>query len=124
MARKKGSKCVPEARAKAIHGMACVGVRICDIAGYYNMPRSTVSNVIRRLRNRSTMHKKKMGRKAKLSERGMCLFKKYALQNRFNALFVILVRFKQASGVSLSKQTGRRYIRKLKMQSYVAIQKP
>ncbi len=88
------------------------------------MPRSTVSNVIRHLRNASTMRKKKMGRKSKLSERGMCLFNKYVLQNRFDALFVILARFKQATGVSLSEQTGRRYIRKLKMQSYVAIQKP
>ncbi len=65
------------ARAKAIHNMACVGVPICGIAGYYNMHRITVSNVIRHLCNGSTMRKKNMGRKEKLSERGMRLFKTY-----------------------------------------------
>ncbi len=104
--------------------MSCIGVRICDIAVYYNMSRSTVSNVIRRLRNASTVHKKKMGRKAKLNERGMRLFRKYVMENRFEALYVILARFKEATGVSLSEQTGRRYIRKLLMQSYIAIQNP
>ena len=86
MVRKKGLKCIPEARARAIHDMSRVGVRICDIAVYYNLPRSTVSSVIRHLSNASTMHEKKMGRKAKLSERGMRLLKKYVLQNRFDAL--------------------------------------
>ncbi len=79
------------------------------------MPRSSVSNVIRFLRNVSPMSKKKMGRKANLSVRGMGLFKKHTLQNRSKTLFVILARFKQATVVSFSEQTGRRYIRKLKM---------
>ncbi len=41
------------------------------------MPRNTISNVIRGLSIASTIRKKKMGRKAKLSECRMCLFKTY-----------------------------------------------
>ncbi len=123
MAHKRGSKYIPEPRAEAIHDMSCVGVQICEIAGYYNMP-EVLSNVIRRLGNVSTKRKKKMGHIAWLSEHGICLFLKYVLQYRFAAIFVIFAQFKQATVVSLREKTGRRYIGKLKMQRYLTIQKP
>ncbi len=52
----------------------------------------------------------------------MRLFRIYVLENCFEKLYVVLARFKKATGVSLSEQTGRRYIHKLQMQSYIAIQ--
>ena len=102
------SKCIPEARVKTAHDMLCVGIRICDIAVPYNFPRITVYKVIIRLHNYSTVRKKKTGHKEKLNERGMHLFRK----NRFEVFFVILARFKQATGISLSEKARRRYIRK------------
>ena len=95
-----------------------------SIAEHYKMKRPTVSNVIRRYKNNTVGNKKKMGRKPKLSERGMRLLKKYVLQNCFEPLYVITARFNAATKLQLSINTTRRYIKKLKMYSYVAIQKP
>ena len=111
MARQKGAKCVPKDKARTIYEMSCVGVRVCQIAAYYNMARPTVSNIIRRLRNASTKPKRKKGPRRKLSERGMRLFQKYVLEYTFDPLYVILGRFKETTGMVLSQQTGRRYIR-------------
>ena len=124
MARKKGSRCISEARTKAIHDMSCNGVRICDIAVFYNIRGSNTSDVIRCLHNALPVHTRKMGFKARLNERGMRLFRKCVLENGFEALYIILAWFKVVTGVSLSEKTRQKYIRKLQMQSYIEIQKP
>ncbi len=55
-----------------------------------------------------------LNRHPKFSELGMRLFGKYVLQNRFDALFGILARFEQATGVPFSEQNRRRRMHKLK----------
>ncbi len=75
--------------------MSCIGILIYDIAMYYNVSRSTVSNVIRRSRSSSTENKEKMGHIVKLNEHRIRLFRKYALENRFEKLYVVLARFKK-----------------------------
>ena len=68
MARLKGSKQVLLERKKCVYDMKKAGLRLKDIADYYSMPRSTVSNIIRWYNNEKHLHeKKKRGRKLKLS---------------------------------------------------------
>ena len=93
MARRSGVKFVPKNRCRTIYDMSSIGVRIIDIARYYNLPRSTVANIIRRYRNSEKQEtKKKMGRKLKFSERGMRLLLRYVLQNCYESLHVIAAR--------------------------------
>ena len=82
MPRKGGAKCIFKDLCKTIYDMSIVGVRNKDIAEHYKMSRSTISSVISRLKNANTGGmKKKMGRKRKLSERGVRL-----LQNMYWAI--------------------------------------
>ncbi len=77
IARQRGAKCIAKERCKAIYDLSCLGVRNVDIAKYYKMSRSTVSSVLSRLRKEAKVKKpEKMGRKQKLTERGMRLLKK------------------------------------------------
>ena len=91
MTREKGLKCVSPALFKTIYEMHCIGVRVTAIARYYKMSKSTVSNIIKRLRINNV--KKKMGRPWKLIERGMRLLKKYVTESCFESLHAITARF-------------------------------
>ena len=123
MGRAKGAKAVPKSKCKTIYDMYCVGVRIRDIAEYYRIPRSTVSCIVRRYKQpKKTIVKQ--GRPKKLSVRGLRLFKKYVLENCFESLHVIVARFNSYTGLNLSERSGRRYMKHLKLDSYIAVQKP
>ncbi len=74
MGRLKGAKCIPKEQSKTIYDMHCVIVHVCDIAKYYDMPRSTVSGIIRRLK-KTTKTVKVQGHPLKLSECGKLAFK-------------------------------------------------
>ena len=104
--------------------MWCVGVCVVDIAAYYKMKRPTVSNIIRRQKTASNSEKRKRGRKRKITECGMRIFHRYVLDNSHEPLYVILAKFNENTGQSLSVSTGKRYIRSLNMQCYMSIQKP
>ena len=125
MVKTKGAKCVPKQRCKTIHDMYCIGVRVKDIALYYNVEQPTISNIIRRLRTSNIKPvKKNMGRKPKLSARGMRLLQQYVLNNKFDPLHTIAARFKDSTALNLCERTVRRYIRKLKMDCYIVVQRP
>ena len=125
MVKTKGAKCVAEQGFKRIHNMYYIGLRVKYIALYYNMKQPTVSNIVRRLR-RSNMKpvKKNMGPEPKLSARGMRLLQRYVLDNKFNLLRTMAVRFNDRTGLNMCKHTARRYISKLKMDCYIAVQQP
>ena len=67
MGRPKGAKQVSDECRNMIVDMNDIGVRQCDIAREYKMPRSTVCNMIRRECVTKTTEAKR--RKSKLSER-------------------------------------------------------
>ncbi len=122
MARKKGSKCVSLVPCKTIYDMDCVGVRVTAIAKHYKMSKSTVSYIIKRLRINTVT--KKMGRPRKLTERGMRLLKKYVTESYFESLHVLTARFNAHTKLHRSIWTVRRYIKRMDMGSYIAVQKP
>ena len=125
MAEKSGAKCVLKNRFQTTYDMLSIGVRNIEIVGYYNMPRSTVANFIRRyLNNREREAKKKLGRKLKLLGRVARLLQRYILQNCDESLHVIAARFNDTAGLSVSVWTVRRYKKRRKMSRYIAVQKP
>ena len=125
MARWSGAKCVPKNRCQTIYELSSIGVPKIVIARYYNMPRSAVANIIRRYRNSwKKQTKKKMGRRLKFSERGMRLLQRYVLQTCYKSLHVIAARFNDTTGLSISVWTLRRYIKRMKMDRYITVQKP
>jgi len=79
MGKPKGSRHVSAERKRTIIDMYCMGVKQKDIVEYYNMPQSTVSNVIRReIRNNEKQDCETRGRKRKLSQRAVRALIKYA----------------------------------------------
>ncbi len=87
------------------------------------MPRSTASGIIGRLKKTSKTVKVQ-GRPLKLSECGKSAFKNFVLENCFQPLHTIVARFNKYTGLNLSEGSGRRYIKLLEMDCYVAVQKP
>ena len=106
--------------------MFCIGVGVTDVDKHYKMEQPTVSNILRRFRDKGNNGSKikKMGCPCKLSGRGMRVFKKYVSDNCFDPLYTIVAKFSENSGIQISERSGRRYIRKLKLKNCIAIQKP
>ena len=123
MVKSKRSKSFPKNICKAIHDMSCSGVRNKVIAEYYKLKPSTVSKKIRRLRNNSSAIQKKRGPKERLSPRGLRLFQRYTVRYCFEPLNLVVARFSAETKISISQRTGRRYMKKLKMDCYVAVEK-
>ena len=116
---------MPEERCRTIYEMLCIGVRNKGIALHYSISRTTVNNIVSRMKkNYIRIGLKKMGRRRKLSERGMRLLQRYILEHCFEPLHVIKGSFNEATNLDLSVITIRRYIRKMHLSSYIAIQKP
>ena len=125
MARKAGSKQVPDERKRCIIEMRKAGMKVGLIAKHYRMHHSTVSNIIRRYNSASTTATmKKRGRKFTLTARALRLFRNYVVQNCFDPLYVIVAKFSATTGIQMCERTGQRYIKRLRMCSYVAVQKP
>ena len=119
------AKFVPKNRCQTIYDMSSIGVRNSNIARYYNMPRSTDANILfRYLNSVKQERKKKMGRKLKLSKRVMQLLQRYVLNNSYESLHAIAARFNDTTGLCVGVWTVRHYIKRMKMERYVAVQKP
>ena len=124
MPRKKGAKTVLVAMREAMYAMSLLGVRNCEIALHHHVHRSTVSHIIRQQRITKKTCIKKRGCKRKSSERGLHLFHRYVRDYCFEPLYIVLARFKTTTGMELCTSTGKRYIKLLKMECFIAIQKP
>ena len=125
MGRKVGSANIPNARKNAIHDMSRIGIRVKDIAKFYNMSRPTVSNIIRRITASNCRSiPKKQGRPLILDDRGTRLLRKCVMQNCFQSLHTILARFNHIYKYDMSICTIRRYIHKLGLNSFISRQKP
>ncbi len=69
--------------------MRTAGMRVKEIADYYKMLRSTISNVVKRYKDEKYKKiTKKRGPKLKLSPRTLRMFRNYRLSNYFEPLLV------------------------------------
>ena len=119
MGRVKGSKQVSEETKRCILDAYYMGVRQKDIVQYYQMPQSTVANIIRRGRNTE-----KRGRKQKLSDRSIRNLLSCARKNRFCSIHTITAKFNEFSTIKVCVNTVRSILHKNGMKNYVAASKP
>ncbi len=122
MGRPIGAKQVSDERRKMILDMNDIGVRQCDIARHYKMPRSTVCNIIRR--GRVTKMTETRGRKSKLSERTQRIILRAAENNRFKPSYVHAREYNKFASIPVFTRTVRRCLHKNCIRNYTAASKP
>ena len=108
--------------SKTINDMSKGVMKVKDISEILRMPRSTVSYVTRCQKAEKLW--KRRGRKPWLcacTSRRLC---RSISENHFKHLSVIMVEFNSNSDVKLTKRTVRRYIHKMKINSYGSMRKP
>ena len=90
--------------------MQYLGVKQKDSVECYEMPQSTVCNIISRGRdNNDASSIEKRGRKRKLSRTSICALLKYARKKRFKSATAIASEFIASTGLTISTKTVRRY---------------
>ncbi len=104
--------------------IANAGITHNHIANHYNMPRSTVSNIIRRSRLAPTTTIQKRGRKDKLTNRDVRSLLNYARHSRFKPLHTIVAEFTADTVIEISKNTAGKYLNQSNIRSYVTVSKP
>ena len=97
-------------------------MKIFHIGKVLKMPRTTISSIVKREKLRSVT--KTRGRKALLCVRSLRRLRRQLDYNPFKSLSQITVEFNAYNGLQLSERTMRRCIHKLKINSYVSVQKP
>ena len=122
MARRKQRKALDKGRCRTIYDMYKGGMRVVEISKVLRAPRSTISNVIRRYKKQNVS--KRRGRKPSLCIRSLRRLQRSIHENPFKPLALITAEFNTYSAIQLSERTIRRYIHKLKLNSYVSVQKP
>ena len=124
MGRVQGSKDITGDRKKCIVDMADAGLTHAYIGNYYSMPRSTVTNIVRRNRIAGLATIQKRGCKPKLSDRDIRMLRNYARNSRFKPLRTIVSEFKNNTGIEICVNTARKYLHQSGLQNYVAVSKP
>ena len=125
MGRKEGAKNVSEEVKSKIWDMYCIGVKQKCMAEYYNMPQSTVCNIIRRKKDSNNENPPpKRGPPPILDARGLRSLTSCVRKNKFKSLQQITNEFNVNRVVKVSKTTVRRAIRKCELRNYVAVTKP
>lgn len=99
-----------------------MGLTAASIAEYYGMPRSTVCNILRRMRTATVPPKQ--GRPWKLNASQLRLLETFVAENRFMPLHLLAANFNSKANVSISVNTLRRYIHRLGFASRTAAEKP
>ena len=125
MGKKLGSENVPQEQCNAIFGAVTMGVRVVDVAKYYNMPRSTVSNIVKRVGlRRGGASIGRRGRPNKLDFAALKRLELTLVSNRFLPLHTIAAIFNGNGSVTISVRRLRRYIRLVGFRNRSAVRKP
>ena len=124
MGRVQGSKDIAEDRNICIVDMVNAGLTHTYNSNYYSMPRSTVTNIVRRSRIDGLSTIQKRGCKPKLPGRGIRMLRNYARISRFKPLRTIVSEFKDNTGIEICINTARKYLHQSGLRNYVAVRKP
>ena len=122
MGKKKGTKNVDNGRCRTIYDLHIGGMKKSVIARVLKMRLGTISAIIKRQKQGKT--KKVRGRRQKLCERSLRRLRRFIDYEPFKHLSLITAEFNKYNGLQLSERTIRRCIHKLKIKSYVSVQKP
>ena len=127
MPRKFGARSVPTDVCRAIYDAVMNGVRPCVLVRYYQMPRSTVSNIFKRYSTRfgvSGASIARRGRPKKLTTNDLIRLESILVHNRFLPLCTIKSLFNASGTVSVGMRTLRRYARIVGFRNCSAVRKP
>ena len=125
MGRPIGRRNVPEDKCKAIYDAICMGTTVTTVAKYYDMPKSRVSNIVRRLESRAQgWIAKKRGRREKPDSDSLKKLESIVIANRFTPLRKIAAIFNAQGTISISTRRSRRYIQNIGFKNRVAVRKP
>ncbi len=94
------------------------------VVRYFDMPRSTVSNIVRRSKQATECRKKGNGRQPKLLERGMRKSIFYTEANRFKSLRSIGAGNNEFAHVKICTNTLKRNLHKFGIKRCTAVSKP
>ena len=109
MCRSKRTNEVPTERENTNMELTEVDVKQKQIAQHHNMRQSTISNIVRKLKDKSGNNEiEPRGRKKKLSPRDVRMLLKCAKKYRFKSLRYITAEFKKCRIESVSISTMRR----------------
>ncbi len=102
--------------------MVDIGLRQVDIAKYYEMPNSTVSNIVKR--GRVAKEAETRGRRKKLSPRDTRSLLQVADMLRLEAAHKIGSTYNQFAPIPVSVRTVRRALKANGLKNYTAACKP
>ncbi len=118
MGRQVGAKQVTKGKRDMILGMVDIGVRQVDIAKYYGMPKSTISNIVKAgciVRGEETR-----GRNKRLSSRDIRRLLKVAYEQRFKPVHKITSAYNKFAPKPVSISTVGRTLKENGIRNYVA----
>ena len=125
MARKTGSCNISADRCNTVCDAVCMGVSVKDVAKYFQMPRSTASNILRRISSRrSGIMPKACGRPNKLNFAALTRLEKTQVENRFLPLDKIVAIFNSEVSVSITRRSLQKYLRIIGYRNGAAVRKP
>ena len=124
MARKTASQNISAERCNAVHYAVCMGVSVKDVAKYFQMPRSTASNILRRISSRrSGVMPKARVRPNKLNFVALTRLEKTLVENRFLPLGEIVAIFNSEGSVSITRLSLQNYVRIIEYRNGAAVRK-
>ncbi len=124
MGRPKGSKNIPDKTKFAIIELWKANITHVAISNQLSIPRSTVSNIIRKYKQGETSEKETRGRKLKLNPRCKRRLLRMIYENKFKPLNVTVSKFRTAKSEGISILTIHRYVHHAGIRSYNAVSKP
>ena len=125
MARKIGSRNISADRCNAVYDAVCMGVSVKEVTKYFQMPRSTASNIFRRISSRrSGIMPKARGRPNKLNFVTLTRLEKTKVENRFLPLDKIVAIFNSEGSVSITRRILQKCVRIIGYRNGAAVRKP
>ena len=121
MGRPKGSRNVKTTVQFAVLELQKAGMTHLSISKQLSLPRSTVSNIIRRSTSERVSQKQRRGRKLKLNPRSRRSLLRMMDDNRFKPLHVTASNFRTANGGRIFTRTIQRYTHRAGITSYSAV---
>ena len=122
MGSKLGSKEVSKERRQIILDMVDIGVKQVDIANYYHMTKSTISNIVKARRIEKEAETR--GRNRRLSSRDTRILLKVVDKLRFKPVHRIASTYNQFAPDPVSVRTVRRTLKDNGIRNYRDLSKP
>ena len=124
MGRPKGSKNIPDKTKFAIIELWKADIAHVAISNQFSIPRSTISNIIHKYKQRETSENETRRRKLILNPRCKRRLLRMIDENKFKPLHVTASKFRTAKGERISIRTIGRHVHRAYIGNYNAVSKP